>query len=364
MTPTSAPPLLDRIAALADESRTRILLLLERSELTVSEVVQILQLPQPTVSRHLRVLAREGWVSVRSEGTSRHYRLSPSLDPGAVRLWEAVREDLADAPAARSDRVRSRSVLEARAERSRSFFSSEAGRWDRLRQELFGARVELLLLPALLDGMQVVGDLGCGTGRLTRLLAPFARRVIAVDRSREMLEIARQRTGPLPNVDVREGTLESLPIRDGRLDLALLSLVLHYVVDPVCALAEVRRTLRPGGRLLILDMLPHGRSVFREEMGHVWLGFSPGSLSEWLGEAGFDEVRIAELPADPEGDGPLLFTASARRTGSRSPRPGPDPRKPRGPTRAPKSDSSPHELNRNGTDLNPNPRNSDHADHD
>ena len=312
-TSTPASATLERIGALADESRSRILLLLERSELTVSELRQILQLPQPTVSRHLGVLARGDWVTVRSEGTSRHYRLSLSLDPGAERLWMAVRDDLAKTPEAGADRVRARSVIEARAERSRSFFSSEAGRWDGLRQELFGDRAELQLLPALLEGTETVGDLGCGTGRLTRLLAPFAGKVIALDRSPEMLEIARERVGCLPNVEVKEGTLETIPIPDATLDLAILSLVLHYVVDPVRALVEVRRTLRPGGRILLLDMLPHERASFREEMGHVWLGFSAGVLTEWLEVAGFAPPSIAELPADPGAEGPLLFSSSARR---------------------------------------------------
>ena len=308
---SSPVPVLGRLSSLADETRARILLLLDGSELTVSEICQVVQLPQSTVSRHLRILSREGWLTARAEGPSRHYRVSPSLEASARALWDAVRGELSRSPAAEADRARAKSVLDARAERSRAFFSSAAGRWDTLREELFGAEVDLRLLPALLRPGDVVGDLGCGTGRLTRLLAPFARQVVAVDRSAEMLRVARERLAGQENVDVREGDLEALPIGEGTLDLAILSLVLHYVVDPPRALAEVHRALRPGGRILILDMVRHQRTAFREEMGHVWLGFTREDLTGWLEAAGFDPPRLSELPADPSAAGPLLFNLCA-----------------------------------------------------
>jgi SAM-dependent methyltransferase len=307
MTTSPAPPVLDRLSSLADETRARILLLLDGSEMTVSELCQVLQLPQSTVSRNLSILTREGWLSARSEGTSRHYRLTRDLDESAGRLWAAVREDFADSDGVRSDRARARSVLETRAERSRAFFSSEAGRWDSLREDLFGRRAELQLLPGLLEGTEVVGDLGCGTGQLARLLAPFAGRVVGVDRSAEMLELARERLAAASNVELREGELEALPLDDGTLDVAILSLVLHYTADPGRVLTEARRVLRPGGRLLVLDMERHSRAAFREEMGHLWLGFTPEELSEWLLEAGFQDVRVASPPADTDASGPLLL---------------------------------------------------------
>lgn len=316
MTASSAPPVLDRLSSLADETRARILLLLDGSEMTVSELCQVLQLPQSTVSRNLGILAREGWLSARSEGTSRHYRLTRELDESAGRLWAAVREDLADSGPVRSDQVRARSVMEARAERSRAFFSAKAGRWDALREELFGRRAELQLLPGLLDGTETVGDLGCGTGQLARLLAPFAGRVVGVDRSAEMLDLARERLAGTANVELRQGELEALPMKDGSLDVAVLSLVLHYVADPPRVCAEARRVLRPGGRLLILDMQQHQRAAFREEMGHLWLGFSADELEVWLADAGFVAIRVVEPPADPEATGPLLLSVRARRPGA------------------------------------------------
>lgn len=298
---------------MADSTRTRILLLLERSEFTVTELCQATQLPQSTVSRHLRTLTREGWLSQRAEGTSRHYRLSPDLDERALRLWEAVRDDLAGTSAAREDEIRSRSVLTARAERSKAFFSSEAGQWDRLRQELFGGAADLHLLPGLLSGEERVGDLGCGTGQLAQALAPFAREVVAVDRSPEMLDLARTRLEGHSNVEVRHGELENLPLDRSSLDVAILSLVLHYVVDPPRVLAEVARVLSPGGRVLILDMQRHERAVFREEMGHVWLGFTRHDMTGWLEDVELTSVRMVDLPPQAEAGGPLLFALRAVR---------------------------------------------------
>jgi ArsR family transcriptional regulator len=137
--------------------------------------------------------------------------------------------------------------------------------------------------------------------------------VIAVDRSNDMLQAARRRARDLPNVDVRRGELEALPIQDGALDAATLLLVLHHLPDPAAALAEAARVLRPGGRLLICDMLPHDRETYRQQMGHVWLGFSEDALQKMLGNSGFGQVRITAMPTDAEAKGPALFVASGRR---------------------------------------------------
>ena len=305
------PLLHDRLSALADPIRTRLLLILERHELTVSELRAVLQLPQSTVSRHLKVLADAGWVAAREDGTSNRYRHeSRDLEPGTRRLWASVREEAQAHPAARRDAERVKGVLADRHTRSQAFFASSAGQWDRVRSELFGARMELFVLVGLFDLAAVVGDLGCGTGQLSEVIAPFVSQVIAVDESSAMLKAARARLAASENVDIRVGSLESLPIADGTLDVAVLSLVLHYVAESVAVLAEIRRTLRPnGGRLLLVDMLPHDRAEYRQTMGHVWLGFGAEELHQWTMEAGFASVRQHPLPAAPQAKGPTLFTA-------------------------------------------------------
>ena len=310
----ATPAIFDRMSALADATRSRILLLLERHELTVGEACTVLQLPQSTVSRHLKLLADDGWVASRAEGTSRRYRMSADgLDESARGLWRIVRDQVATLPAAGHDAARLRSVLAQRTTQSRAFFSSSAGQWDRLRAELFGERTDLLGLFALLPEEWTVGDLGCGTGRLSEALAPFARRVVAVDASAAMLEAARARLAATPNVEVRAGELESLPVADGELDAAVASLVLHYLADPEAALAEAFRALRPGGRLVVVDMMPHDREEFRHTMGHVWPGLGEEQVAGWLRAAGFEAPRHLPLPPDPAAKGPRLFAASARK---------------------------------------------------
>lgn len=305
--------LLEHLGALADDTRSRLLLLLDRQELAVSELCAVLQLPQSTVSRHLKVLADGGWVVARAEGPSRRYSMAPGLEPGAKRLWHLVRSQLATEPAAAQDAERLQSVLAARRTQSQEFFASSAGQWDALRAELFGVRAELAALPALLDENWIVGDLGAGTGQLAATLAPFVRRVIAVDQSRAMLAAARQRVRQHENVELRAGDLESLPIDDAELDAAVLALVLPYVVEPERVLAEAARVLKPGGRLLVVDMAPHAREEYRQTMGHLWQGFSAEQVAAWFAQAGLEGARYRMLPPDPRAKGPALFGATARR---------------------------------------------------
>ena len=312
-----ARPFFDRLSALADPIRSRLLLLLDRHELTVGELCTALQLPQSTVSRHLKTLADEGWVIARAEGTSRRYAMPGSaLDPGARRLWHLVREQVGTTPSARHDLSRVEQLLLERRSTSQAFFSSRAGQWDKVRVELYGSRADLTPFAALLDPDWIVADLGCGTGQTTAALAPFVGRVIAVDESSAMLAAARRRLGDRDQVDVRSGRLEDLPIDDAELDAAILSLVLHFVVDPAAVFAEAARTIRPGGRLLVVDMVPHEREEYRSTMGHLWLGFDTAQLTEWLKRAGFVDIRLLPLPPDPQAKGPGLFTARAVRGSS------------------------------------------------
>lgn len=313
------PTILDHAAILSEVTRCRILQLLDRRELTVSELMSVLQLPQSTASRHLKVLADGGWVRSRRDGTSHLYQLAAeSLDEAASRLWELIRDQMKDAAVSRQDATRLESVLRARRSRSETFFTETASEWDRLRDELFGRRFDLQALLALLDRRWVVGDLGCGTGRTSAALAPYVARVHAVDGSPPMLEAARQRLEGSGNVTFHESDLERLPIADGSLDAAVLFLALHHVPDPARVVAEARRVTAPGGRLLVVDMQPHDREDFRAQMGHVWLGFSRDQLLTSLTAAGFREAVYQSLPADPEAKGPTLFVATATATASTS----------------------------------------------
>ncbi len=303
----------ERLAVLADPTRGRLLLLLERQELAVSELCAVLQQPQSTVSRHLKVLSDGGWLTSWREGTSHLYRLrTAQLEEAAAELWALLRREVAELPAARQDAGRLGAILRERRVRSREFFATTAGEWDRVRGELFGAGAEVLPLLGLLDPAAVVGDLGCGTGRTAEVLAPFVERVVAVDESPQMLAAAHTRLDGLANVDLRQGALEALPVADGELTAAVLVLVLHHLPDPGAVLAEAARALAPGGRLLVVDMLAHDRARYRREMGHQWMGFERARLEGWIRSAGLEAPRWVPLPPDAGAQGPNLFAATAR----------------------------------------------------
>lgn len=310
--------ILAQLQSLADPIRARLLLVLDRHELTVGELCQVLQLPQSTVSRHLRTLADDEWVLARADGARRLYRLA-ELDDARQKLWALVGQGMVEVAATRQDALRVPAVLAQRRSVSADFFAGAAGDWDALRSELFGSGIDLRALLALFDERWTVGDLGCGTGQLAASLAPFVRRVVAVDASPAMLEAARARlAGMDPDVagvvELRAGELEALPVTDGELDVAVLSLVLHHVVEPTAVLVEARRTLVMGGRLLVLEMLPHAHAEYRRTMGHVWQGFEPAQMETWLTDVGFRDVRTRLLGADPQALGPALFVSTARAT--------------------------------------------------
>ena len=312
---TNPPPVLDRLSTLADSTRSRLLLILDRHEVTVGELCAILQLPQSTVSRHLKVLSDDHWIVSRAEGTSRYYRRNPLLVEGAQRLWDLVRDDVIRSAVALEDAQRADAVIAGRRSRSQEFFTTAAARWDALRRDLYGDRQDVSILLALLDPEWTVGDLGCGTGNLASILSGYVKRVIAVDGSEAMLAAAGSRLSGVPNVDLRLGELETLPVENGVLDAALLSLVLHYVAEPPRALAEAHRVLKPGGRLAVLEMLPHARDDYRQQMGHIWQGFGEGQMKDWLTGVGFQDVRVRSLPVDERAKGPALFVAAGTRPG-------------------------------------------------
>ncbi len=306
--------LLGLMGSLADPTRLRLLRLLERQELQVQELCDVVQLPQSTVSRHLKLLSDLGWVKSRPQATTRLYRMAEA-DGGARKLWLLAREQMNGWATAEQDRLRLARRLSERQPAAQAFFAGAAGQWDKLRGELYGHGFSQAALLALVPSEWTVADLGCGTGHVTASLAPVVAKVVGVDQSAAMLKAARKRTAGFDNVELRQGSLEALPIEAGAVDAALLLLALTYVESPDTVLAEAWRILRPGGRLVVVDLLRHDREEFRRQMGQHSLGFAPAEFESLARGAHFEGARAQPLPPEAQAKGPALLLLSARRSG-------------------------------------------------
>jgi ArsR family transcriptional regulator len=298
--------------SLSDPSRLRLLRLLERHELGVAELGDILQLPQSTISRHLKLLTEEGWLRSRRLGTTHlsMMNLDGLVGPQA-RLWQLSREQIADWPSVRQDELRLQRCLQNRVDDTRKFFTGAAQEWDQLRRSLYGDEFSWHAMVALLSANTVVADLGCGTGQLLQMLAPHVKRAIGVDNTPAMLDAAKKRLAGERNVELLQGDLESLPIESATVDATVSVLALSYVAEPSHCAVEMARILKPGGRAVIVDVTEHDREDFRVSMGQSRLGFDDDSISDLLKDSGFRSIRVTHVPPAQNVKGPALFLASA-----------------------------------------------------
>ncbi len=318
-TSISSQSAVEVLSQLGDPVRLRMIRVLERQELAVGELVRVLQIPQSSGSRHLRVLSDGGWLFKRTAGPAAYYRIVLDDLPVHLRtLWITLRDQLGDDANLREDDRRLQAVLAERMSDSAAFFGRFAGEWDELRNDMFGNAFTDNSLLGFLNPNWHVADLGCGTGNATELLCPWVEHVTAIDRSSEMLDAAKNRlkeSGQAgENVSFVTGDLTDLPIESASIDAAACVLVLHHVEEPVVALQEMRRILRTsngGGMLLVVDMCEHDRHEYRHAMGHVHLGFSEDQRINMFNEAGFQIVRTNRLRPGVEASGPSLFAAVA-----------------------------------------------------
>lgn len=305
---------LELFRALADDVRLRVLGALLGGELSVAELVDALDLPQSTVSRHLKPLREVGLVTTRREGTSVYYRRDALA--GEPELAALLDRRLRELPTASADATSVKRVVDARRQRSREFFERMAGRYGSLTQPGGGWEALASGLAAGFVG-RVVADLGSGEGALTLLLARFAKQVIAVDQSRAMLDEVRRRAaerGFGARVRVEEGDLEALPLKKASVDDAFLSQSLHHAARPVRAIAEAARVLRPGGRLVVLDLVRHEQEWVRSEWADQWLGFESDDVEQWMRDAGLRVAR-AERLGGGEGDLAVLLVVGVKAEG-------------------------------------------------
>jgi ArsR family transcriptional regulator len=292
---------------LGDPARVRLLLLLEQEELSVAELQEILARGQSQISTHLSQLKQAGLVEDRREGKNIFYRLHSA---GMSDVMNVLRQAVADIPEAEQDRAALKLVIGKRRDKMRSYFDSLAGKFGRTylpgRSWEGLAEVLLRLMPPM-----VIADLGAGEGTFSQLLALRAKHVIAIDNSERMVEFGRTlaQTHGLKNLEFRLGDLETLPLAEGAVDLAFFSQSLHHAIHPVKAVEEAFRIVRPGGRIVILDLLRHQFEEAREMYADVWLGFTELELRNFLKKSGFRNVQTTIVHRETEP--PHFATVSA-----------------------------------------------------
>lgn len=281
--------LIPLMKALADPTRLRLLVILERSECTVQELTAILEMGQSRISRHLKILVDSKLLGVKRQGTWGYYRTIFS-DELLAGLWPVILPGLMEIAGKKGDLERLATVLDARRRRSREFFDRHARRWDELVQQVLPvADYRSTLLERLPPSRELL-EVGVGTGSLLLQLSEKAGRIIGVDHSPGMLEEARARIaaeGLGDRVELRLGEMAHLPLADGSVDCALLNMVLHHAADPATVFYELARVLKRGGSLIIIDLQRHDQEWIRDAMADQWLGFSREELDPWLNTAGF-----------------------------------------------------------------------------
>lgn len=287
--------ILKNLRLAADPSRLRILLLLEREELSVAELQEILGMGQSRISTHLAQLKQAGLLEDRRNGKSVLYRIKPSgQSNGLSQVMGVLRQAAAEIPEASEDSEALRLALRRRQDRMRAYFDALAGKFGRNyvpgRSWQGLAETLLALMPPI-----VIADLGAGEGTFSQLLARRAKKVIAVDNSEKMVEYGQElaRKHGVKNLEYRKGDLEEVPIKDEVVDLAFFSQALHHAQHPERAVAEAFRILKPGGRIVVLDLVRHNYEEARELYADLWLGFTEVEVTRFLRQAGFRNIATS-----------------------------------------------------------------------
>ncbi len=300
--PESVETVLAGLRAAAEPSRLRLLWICAQGEWTVTELTQILGQSQPRVSRHLKLLAEAGLLERLPEGAWVFYRRAQA-GAGARLARTLCRLLPPDDPSLRLDRQRLSAIRTAREAQAASYFARQASQWDRIRSlYVDDDQVEAALLAwVAAERPDSLLDLGTGTGRVLQLLGPEIGFGLGIDRSREMLAVARANLDrvSLRNCQIRQGDMYHLALPDGSFDAVTLHNVLRYADQPGRVLAEAGRVLRPGGRLLLVDFAPHQLEFLRQEHAHRRLGFADADINEWFTAAGVELATPVRLAGDP-----------------------------------------------------------------
>ena len=292
---------LKSLRSLADSTRLRILALLERDELSVNELQQITRMGQSRISTHLGQLQEADLIQSRREGKRTFYKLNQNADALAREFIQLASRGAKEMPEHPADEVNLKRILARRQEQAQLYFDQIAGRFDRSygpgrSWQAFGQMLLRILPPV------IVADLGAGEGLLSELLARRAKKVIAVDNSEKIVAFGanKAKKNGLKNLEFRLGDLEEPPVEPQSVDLVILSQALHHAKNPDRAIAAAHRILRPGGQVMILDLLQHKFENARELYGDTWLGFAESDLQRWLEAAGFKKIEISVVAQEEQ----------------------------------------------------------------
>ncbi len=279
--------------ALADETRARLVNILLNYELNVGEIVQVMEMGQSRISRHLKILSDSGLVDVRREGLWAFYRGS---DEGPGRNFlDGVASLFEDDTDLKRDRNRAEKVIRERTAATRQFFDDIAPEWDRMTAEVLGDLDLGKEIQKRLPECNCAADIGCGPGDMLEILAGVSKQVIGVDNSPKMLELAEERFSDDANMSLRIGETTHLPLRDLEADCTVMSLVLHHLARPVDAIYEASRIMKQGGKLLVAEFDQHENEVMRSEYGDRRLGIPREKMAGWMEQVGFEVTNITEF---------------------------------------------------------------------
>lgn len=279
--------------ALADETRAKLVNVLLEYELNVGEIVQVMEMGQSRISRHLKILSDSGLVDVRREGLWAFYRAS---DEGPGRdFLDGVSSLFEDDTDLKRDRNRAEKVIRERTAATRQFFDDIAPEWDRMTAEVLGDLDLSKEIQARLPKCNCAADIGCGPGDMLEILAGVSDQVIGVDNSPKMLELAEERFSDDANMSLRIGETTHLPLRDLEADCTVMSLVLHHLARPVDAIREANRIMKQGGKLLVAEFDQHENEVMRSEYGDRRLGIPREKMAGWMEQEGFEVTKITEF---------------------------------------------------------------------
>ncbi|UFS71336.1 metalloregulator ArsR/SmtB family transcription factor [Geomonas sp. RF6] len=291
--------MLDLLKSLADPCRLRLVAVLLAGEYTVQELTRIMGMGQSRISRHLKILAEAGVLSVKRQGTWSYYRVGDE-NVFFTAIRPAFERELEKLPQRNRDLAELGKVLEERRQKSLLFFDRHARQWDTLSRTLLPVPGYHDRLLSLIPADATVVEIGVGTGAFLPQLASHSSRVIGVDHSPAMLEEARRRIAAdgVPGVELRLGEMTHLPLEDGGADCAVANMVLHHAADPLKVLVEMVRVTRAGGSVVLADLARHEREWVREQLADQWLGFEEEELVGWMETAGLEKVRMEHMGAE------------------------------------------------------------------